>query len=104
MRIEDKKDGPHTGEPDASLYTQDEERALATALTAAVADTKTALEAENFTQAMQAIASLRPVLDRFFEAVIVNAPEADIRKNRLRLLATFRATTGLIADFSQIDG
>ncbi|GBR53602.1 glycyl-tRNA synthetase subunit beta [Neokomagataea thailandica NBRC 106555] len=104
LRIEDKKDGPHTGEPDASLYTQDEERALAAALSSSLSETKAALEAENFTQAMQSIAGLRPVLDRFFDAVIVNAPEADVRKNRLRLLATFRATTGLIADFSQIDG
>ncbi|MBF0869779.1 glycine--tRNA ligase subunit beta [Gluconobacter japonicus] len=104
LRIEDKKDGPHKGTPDASLYAQDEERALADGLNSAVPAIETALKNERFTDAMQAIAALRPTLDRFFDAVTVNAPEADIRANRLKLLATFRTTTALIADFGQIEG
>ena len=104
LRIEDKKDGPHTGAPDPALYTQDEERALATGLDQAVPAIETALKEERFTDAMQAIAALRPTLDRFFEAVTVNAPEPEVRANRLKLLARFRATTALIADFGQIEG
>jgi len=104
LRIEDKKDGPHKGTPDASLYAQDEERALADSLNSAVPAIETALKDERFTDAMQAIAALRPTLDHFFDAVTVNAPEADIRANRLKLLATFRTTTALIADFAQIEG
>ncbi|KXV30061.1 hypothetical protein AD936_17440, partial [Gluconobacter japonicus] len=79
-------------------------RALADGLNSAVPAIETALKDERFTDAMQAIAALRPTLDRFFDAVTVNAPEADIRANRLKLLATFRATTALIADFGQIEG
>ncbi len=104
LRIEDKKDGPHTGAPDPTLYTQDEERALAAGLDQAVPAIETALKEERFTDAMQAIAALRPTLDRFFEAVTVNAPEPEVRANRLRLLSRFRATTALIADFGQIEG
>jgi len=104
LRIEDKKDGPHTGAPDPALYTQDEERALAAGLDQAVPAIETALKEERFTDAMQAIAALRPTLDRFFEAVTVNAPEPEVRANRLRLLSRFRATTALIADFGQIEG
>ncbi|QQX90530.1 glycine--tRNA ligase subunit beta [Gluconobacter sphaericus] len=104
LRIEDKKDGPHTGAPDPTLYTQDEERALAAGLDQAVPAIETALKEERFTDAMQAIAALRPTLDRFFEAVTVNAPEPEVRANRLRLLSRFRETTALIADFGQIEG
>ncbi|MFT8808506.1 glycine--tRNA ligase subunit beta [Gluconobacter sp.] len=104
LRIEDKKDGPHTGAPDPVLYTQDEERALAAGLDQAVPAIETALKEERFTDAMQAIAALRPTLDRFFEAVTVNAPEPEVRANRLKLLSRFRATTALIADFGQIEG
>ncbi|MBF0864010.1 MAG: glycine--tRNA ligase subunit beta [Gluconobacter potus] len=104
LRIEDKKDGPHTGTPDPALYTQDEERALAAGLDQAVPAIETALKEERFTDAMQAIAALRPTLDRFFEAVTVNAPEPEVRANRLKLLSRFRETTTLIADFGQIEG
>ncbi|GBR53480.1 glycine--tRNA ligase subunit beta [Gluconobacter sphaericus] len=104
LRIEDKKDGPHTGAPDPLLYTQDEERALAAGLDQAVPTIETALKEERFTDAMQAIAALRPTLDRFFEAVTVNAPEPKVRANRLKLLSLFRETTALIADFGQIEG
>ncbi|KXV01049.1 glycyl-tRNA synthetase subunit beta [Gluconobacter potus] len=104
LRIEDKKDGPYTGAPDPALYTQDEERALAAGLDQAVPAIETALKEERFTDAMQAIAALRPTLDRFFEAVTVNAPEPEVRANRLKLLSRFRETTTLIADFGQIEG
>ncbi|MFT8611704.1 MAG: glycine--tRNA ligase subunit beta [Gluconobacter oxydans] len=104
LRIEDKKDGPHTGAPNPAIYTQDEERALAAGLDQAVPAIETALKEERFTDAMQAIAALRPTLDRFFEAVTVNAPEPEVRANRLRLLSRFRETTALIADFGQIEG
>ncbi|WP_225199001.1 glycine--tRNA ligase subunit beta [Gluconobacter oxydans] len=104
LRIEDKKDGPHTGAPDPALYTQDEERTLAAGLDQAVPAIETALKEERFTDAMQAIASLRPTLDQFFEAVTVNAPEPEVRANRLKLLSRFRETTALIADFGQIEG
>ena len=43
-------------------------------------------------------------VDAFFETVLVNADDADLRANRLRLLAALRDTTREVADFSAISG
>jgi len=104
LRIEDRKDGPHQGTPDPALYAQDEERALADALSTAIGSVDAALAEERFTDAMVTAAQLRAPLDGFFEAVTVNADDAALRLNRLRLLAEVRRLTALIADFSQIEG
>ncbi|MCE2579703.1 glycine--tRNA ligase subunit beta [Gluconacetobacter entanii] len=104
LRIEDRKDGPHEGAPDPALYAQDEERALADALARTIPAVESAISEERFADAMRDVAHLRPVLDRFFEDVTVNAEDAAIRRNRLRLLSELRRMTVLIADFSQIEG
>jgi glycyl-tRNA synthetase beta chain len=62
------------------------------------------LQGEKFEDAMAALATLRKPVDEFFERVTVNAPEKELRENRLRLLARIRATMNQIADFSQIEG
>ncbi len=51
---------------------------------------------------MAKYAELRPVVDAFFDRVTVNAPEAKVRINRLRLLSRIRGTLNKIADFSRI--
>jgi glycyl-tRNA synthetase beta chain len=48
------------------------------------------------------IARLRPKVDLFFDKVLVNAPDARIRQNRLTLLKTLLAEFSTIADFSEI--
>jgi glycyl-tRNA synthetase beta chain len=50
----------------------------------------------------KAIARLRPKVDLFFDKVLVNAPDARIRQNRLTLLNTLLAEFSTIADFSEI--
>jgi len=50
------------------------------------------------------MAKLRPPVDAFFDKVIVNAPEPELRRNRLLLLSRLRATLHLVADFSKIEG
>jgi len=52
--------------------------------------------------ALETIASLRPKVDLFFDKVLVNAPDAKIRQNRLTLLHTLLAEFSTIADFSEI--
>lgn len=104
LRIEEKKDGPHDGAVDPALLTQDEEKALFMALTAAKATAAPRIEAEDFTGVMAAFSILRAPVDAFFEKVTVNAPEAPVRANRLRLLSQIRATLALVADFSKIEG
>jgi glycyl-tRNA synthetase beta chain len=49
-----------------------------------------------------AIARLRPKVDLFFDKVLVNAPDARVRQNRLTLLHTLLAEFSSIADFSEI--
>ena len=59
---------------------------------------------ENYAEAMAEMAKLRAPLDAFFEKVTVNAPEPDVRRNRLRLLNQVRTTMDRVADFSRIEG
>jgi glycyl-tRNA synthetase beta chain len=49
-----------------------------------------------------AIARLRPKVDLFFDKVLVNAPDAGVRQNRLTLLYTLLEEFSSIADFSEI--
>ncbi|MFZ4531792.1 MAG: glycine--tRNA ligase subunit beta, partial [Alsobacter sp.] len=105
LRIEEKKDGVAYAEPvDPALLMQGEEKALAAALDAAEAQARTAVAAEDFEGAMRALAALRPAVDAFFEQVTVNADDAGLRANRLRLLARMRDATRTVADFARIEG
>ncbi|ACE99778.1 glycyl-tRNA synthetase, beta subunit [Rhodopseudomonas palustris TIE-1] len=103
LRIEEKKDGrAYDGAPDASLYAQDEEKALAAAIDRAKADAVAAVAKEDFAAAMTAMAGLRPAVDAFFDKVTVNADDKAVRENRLKLLNEIRAATRAVADFSKI--
>jgi glycyl-tRNA synthetase beta chain len=104
LRIEDRKDGPHEGEPDAALLGQPEENTLLHALHAMHGTVPPLLAQEDFAAAMVALAGLRQPLDAFFDKVTVNAPEPDLRRNRLHLLHKVQATMDKIADFSKIEG
>jgi glycyl-tRNA synthetase beta chain len=105
IRIEEKKDGrEYTGAPDAALYSQPEEKSLATAIDIAKTEATRAVAAEDFAAAMTAMASLRPHVDAFFDKVTVNVEDKALRENRLKLLNEIRAATRAVADFSKIEG
>jgi glycyl-tRNA synthetase beta chain len=55
-----------------------------------------------YVEALEAIATLRPEVDAFFESVMVNDPDEKIRERRLNLLAMILSSFGSIADFSEI--
>ncbi|MEO8176913.1 MAG: glycine--tRNA ligase subunit beta [Sphingomicrobium sp.] len=82
----------------------DEEQALVTALDAAESKASAAVEGEDFTAAMAALASLRGPIDAFFDKVTVNDPDPATRASRLNLLLRFRAAVHHVADFSKIEG
>ncbi|MBS9477230.1 glycine--tRNA ligase subunit beta [Ancylobacter radicis] len=105
LRIEEKKDG-HTyeGGVDMVLLHEAEERALADAIAALGPRIEAALVAEDFEGAMGLMAQLRAPVDAFFDKVTVNAEDAALRQNRLRLLADIRALTRHVADFERIEG
>ena len=105
VEIEEKKDKQrHDGAVAPGLLKQPEEKTLFHKL----AEVREAMEAllreENFGGAMMALANLRGPVDAFFDKVTVNAPQADLRTNRLRLLSEIRRTLGAVADFSKIEG
>jgi glycyl-tRNA synthetase beta chain len=105
LRIEEKKDGvsyPATPDPDA--FAQDQEQALLDALETARGEAEMALEREDFAAAMTALSQLRAPVDAFFEDVTVNAADASVRENRLRLLAAIRDTMDRVAMFAKIEG
>ncbi len=103
LRIETRKDGPHEAPPDPALLHQAAELDLHHTLDA-MHDVGDLLAREDYGSAMNRMARLRPPLDAFFEQVTVNAPEPELRRNRLRLLNRVRSTMDRVADFSRIEG
>ncbi len=81
-----------------------EESALRGAIDVAEPNALAAIEAQDFTAAMTALASLRAPIDAFFDKVTVNADDAGVRARRLNLLARFRDAVHAVADFSKIEG
>ena len=81
-----------------------EEAALVSALDAAEPKAAAAVEAEDFTAAMAALAPLRAPIDTFFDKVTVNDADGSVRARRLNLLARFRHAVNQVADFSKIEG
>jgi glycyl-tRNA synthetase beta chain len=101
----EEKDGvEYSYGADVKFAETDEERALFAALDAAEARIKPAMAAEDFGQAMAAMASLRAPIDAFFEAVQVNSDNAVVRRNRLNLLSRIRQICLSVADLTRIEG
>ncbi len=79
------------GPVDESLLGDDAERDLA----AAVREPPATLDAA---------AALVPAVNRFFDDVLVMAPDEAVRANRLRLVANVAAALRALADFGQLPG
>ncbi len=56
----------------------------------------------DYPAALEAIASIRPQVDHFFDKVMVNVPDEAVRANRLKLLGSLLVEFSTIADFSEI--
>ncbi|GAN00207.1 glycyl-tRNA synthetase beta chain [alpha proteobacterium U9-1i] len=93
-----------TGDVDASKLIEAAEKALHAALESAIPTARSAVEREDFAVAMKALSGLRAPVDAFFEGVLVNADDANLRRNRLLLLSRLREALSAVADFSKIEG
>lgn len=103
LKAEEKKDGKSfDGEVSGNLLAEPAEKALAEAVSTARAAAATAVAAEDFAGAMSALATLRAPVDAFFDGILVNAPDAAVRANRLALLTQIRAACHTVADFGRI--
>jgi len=104
VRIEKKKDDLILdGHVDHGALAAAEERQLYDGLESADHRIGQALENEDFTEGMSVLADLRQPIDTFFDKVIVNADDPNIRKNRLNLLSNIHRSIATIADFSLIE-
>lgn len=101
-----EKAGPETGWKLAAvrsdLFAAEAERELHARAAAAMKEVEQHKRAGKYREALQVIAGLRPAVDRFFEEVMVNADDEQIRKNRLTLLSGLLSEFSTIADFSEI--
>jgi len=104
LAAEEKKGTKVADSVSASLLREAEEKALFEAVTMASQDAEAAIAREDFNGAMLALAKLRGPVDTFFEKVLVNDEDENVRANRLALLDQIRAATGKVADFSKIAG
>jgi glycyl-tRNA synthetase beta chain len=90
------------GRVNPELLTEDAEVQLARAVEAEEARIAREVEQGDFDSAWEAAAGLAPVVERFFDEVLVMAEDAAVRTNRLRLLADLRKAVGALGDFSEI--
>jgi glycyl-tRNA synthetase beta chain len=82
---------------DRGLLVEDAEKELAETLAKVAIDGNGDIKA-----ALESGAELAPVMERFFDEVLVMAEDEAVRANRLRLLLDVRDTLGALGDFSQI--
>lgn len=96
------QDGDRRVNPE--LFESGAERELHSAAQATASKVQSLRRGGRYQEALESIANLRPVVDKFFDGVMVMAEKEDVRKNRLALLAQLLGEFTTIADFSEIGG
>jgi glycyl-tRNA synthetase beta chain len=97
-----KADGavdPHVSEV---LLKEPAEKALYVTTSELAPRAAAQFEAGDYTGSLQTLAALRAPVDAFFDGVMVNAQEADLRLNRLGLLAKLHQAMNRVADLSRL--
>lgn len=82
------------------LLTEPAEKALAEAVAKMEAELAPLFEKRDYTAALTQLAALRPLVDAFFDQVMVMAEDAAVRANRLLLLSRLRSLFLQVADIS----
>jgi glycyl-tRNA synthetase beta chain len=100
-RLAEKEEGAAT-ELNPALLLDQAEVEVSQALERVDPQIAAALDAGDFGSAVEAAAELGPLLDTFFEQVLVLAEDRAVRANRLRLLLNVRDTLGRLGELSQI--
>jgi glycyl-tRNA synthetase beta chain len=85
-----------------NLLREDAEKALYIATQRIAPQARSQFEAGDYTASLKTLAGLREPVDAFFDGVMVNAQEADLRLNRLGLLATLHQAMNRVADLSRL--
>jgi glycyl-tRNA synthetase beta chain len=84
------------------LLQEPAEKALYAAMQDVAPKAQLQLESGDYTASLQTLAALRAPVDAFFDGVMVNADELDLRLNRQGLLKTLHEAMNRVADLSRL--
>ena len=85
-----------------ALLKEPAEMALHSAMQAVLPRAQALFEGGDYTGSLQALAALRSPVDAFFDGVMVNAEEIDLRLNRQGLLKSLFEAMNRVADLSRL--
>lgn len=88
--------------PNATLMTETAEKALLLRVNEVSPQVQKAVAAQDYTNALKLVASVRAEVDLFFDKVMVNVEDAAIRNNRLGLLKSLFDELNAVADISRL--
>jgi len=97
-----KKAGEVDAHVNPALLREDAEKALHVAMQQLLPQSEAQFKAGDYTASLQTLAALRAPVDAFFEGVMVNAEEMDLRLNRQGLLKALHAAMNRVADLSRL--
>ncbi|MEM9532504.1 MAG: glycine--tRNA ligase subunit beta [Pseudomonadota bacterium] len=95
------------GEPgtvDRGAFSEAAEGELLDALEQVAEVAREASARRDYTEALTALAALRPQVDQYFDAVMVMADDPAVRRNRLATLAAVKTAFDQVADISHLRG
>ncbi|MDO5288274.1 MAG: glycine--tRNA ligase subunit beta [Pseudomonadota bacterium] len=84
------------------LLQEPAEQALHTAMQQVLPQANAQFDAGDYTASLQTLAGLRAPVDAFFDGVMVNAEQTDVRLNRLGLLKVLHQAMNRVADLSRL--
>lgn len=85
-----------------ALFREPAEGALYEAMRSVVPKADAQFAAGDYTASLQTLAALRAPVDAFFDGVMVNAEEADLRLNRLGLLSSLHGAMNRVAQLERL--
>ena len=92
------------GNPNSILFKEEEEKFLFEKINEIRRHFSSSIRKENYDQTIEILAEAKLITDNFFNKVIVNDKNLDIKKNRLELLKMFCNTYNNFIDFSKVEG
>ena len=97
-----KKAGEVDAHVNTALLSEDAEKQLHAAMQQLLPPSEAQFKAGDYTASLQTLAALRAPVDAFFEGVMVNADEMDLRLNRQGLLKMLHVAMNRVADLSRL--
>jgi glycyl-tRNA synthetase beta chain len=95
-------EGPVDAHVNPALLQEQAEKDLFAALQRFVPEANAQFEAGDYTASLQTLAVLRAPVDAFFDDVMVNAEQVDLRLNRQGLLKSLHLAMNRVADLSRL--